>query len=124
MKKNDIIILAIFIVFIIVVIITFNVALKNRKYTDNTLTLDNLTTIESKISENKIIKIEDFEKYKLDNKKEEGSITTYFYNINDKYRVEVIARNGIVISIKLINKVTEAYVDIMVDSLEIFLIND
>ena len=124
MKKNDIIILAIFIVFIIVVIITFNVSLKNRKYTDNTLTLDNLTTIESKISENKIIKIEDFEKYKLDNKKEEGSITTYFYNINDKYRVEVIARNGIVISIKLINKVTEAYVDIMVDSLEIFLIND
>lgn len=124
MKKNNIIILAILIVFVIVVIITLNFALKNRKYTDNTLTLDNLTTIESKISEGKIIKIEDFEKYKLDNTKEEGSITTYFYNVNDKYKVEVIARNELVIGIKLINKVTEVYVDIMNDSLEEFLAND
>lgn len=124
MKKNNIIILAILIVFVIVVIITLNFALKNRKYTDNTLTLDNLATIESKISEGKIIKIEDFEKYKLDNTKEEGSITTYFYNVNDKYKVEVIARNELVIGIKLINKVTEVYVDIMNDSLEEFLAND
>lgn len=124
MKKNNIIILSILIFFVIVVIITLNFALKNMKYTDNTLTLDNLTTIESKISERKIIKIKDFEKYKLDNTKEEGSITTYFYNVNDKYKVEVIARNELVIGIKLINKVTEVYVDIMNDSLEEFLAND
>ena len=124
MKKNNIIILSIIIVFIIVISITLNIALKNRKYIDNTLTLEYLDTIEAKIAAGEIIKIEDFEQFKLDKTDVKGSVTTYFYNINDKYRVEIMAKNDIVNSIKVINKVTEVYIDMMVDSLEIFLIND
>lgn len=124
MKKNNIIILAILVIFIIVVIITFNIALKNRKYVDNTLTIDNLTEIENKISEGKVIRITEFEEYKLDTTREEGELTIYLYNVNDKYRVEVIVREELVLSVRLINKVTEVSVDLMTQSLEEFLIND
>ena len=124
MKKNNIIIVAILIIFIIVVFFTLSIALKNRKHIDNTLTLEYLEEVEVKISNGDVIKIVDFEKFKLDNTLNKGNLNTYLYNINDKYRVEITAKNDIVLSIKVINKVTEVYVDVMVDSLEIFLIND
>lgn len=124
MKKNNIIIVAILIIFIIVVFFTLSIALKNRKHIDNTLTLEYLEEIETKISNGDVIKIVDFEKFKLDNTLNKGNLNTYLYNINDKYRVEITAKNDIVLSIKVINKVTEVYIDMMVDSLETFLIND
>lgn len=124
MKKNSVVIISMLVVFVIVVVITLNIAFRNRKYIDNSLTLEYLETIENKISNNKIIKIDEFEKFELDNTIPNGNSTTYLYNINDKYRVEIIAKNDIVVSIKVINKVTEVYIDMMVDSLEIFLIND
>lgn len=124
MKKNNIIIVAILIIFVIVVFFTLSIALKNRKHIDNTLTLEYLEEIETKISNDDVIKIVDFEKFKLDNTLNKGNLNTYLYNINDKYRVEITAKNDIVLSIKVINKVTEVYIDMMVDSLETFLIND
>lgn len=124
MKKNNIIIVAILIIFIIVVFFTLSIALKNRKHIDNTLTLEYLEEVEVKISNGDVIKIVDFEKFKLDNTLNKGNLNTYLYNINDKYRVEITAKNDIVLSIKVINKVTEVYIDMMVDSLETFLIND
>ena len=124
MKKNNIIIVAILIIFVIVVFFTLSIALKNRKHIDNTLTLEYLEEIETKISNGDVIKIVDFEKFKLDNTLNKGNLNTYLYNINDKYRVEITAKNDIVLSIKVINKVTEVYIDMMVDSLETFLIND
>lgn len=124
MKKNNIIIVAILIIFVIVVFFTLSIALKNRKHIDNTLTLEYLEEVEVKISNGDVIKIVDFEKFKLDNTLNKGNLNTYLYNINDKYRVEITAKNDIVLSIKVINKVTEVYIDMMVDSLETFLIND
>lgn len=124
MKKNNIIIVAILIIFVIVVFFTLSIALKNRKHIDNTLTLEYLEEIETKISNGDAIKMVDFEKFKLDNTLNKGNLNTYLYNINDKYRVEITAKNDIVLSIKVINKVTEVYIDMMVDSLETFLIND
>ena len=124
MKKNNIIIVAILIIFVIVVFFTLSIALKNRKHIDNTLTLEYLEEVEVKISNGDVIKIVDFEKFKLDNTLNKGNLNTYLYNINDKYRVEITAKNDIVLSIKVINKVTEIYIDMMVDSLETFLIND
>jgi len=124
MKKNNIIIIAILILFVIVVFFTLSIALKNRKYIDNNLTLEYLEEIVTKISDGENIKVVDFEKFELDNTINKGDLNTYLYNINDKYRVEIIAKNDLVLSIKVINKVTEVYVDIMVDSLEIFLRND
>lgn len=124
MKKNNIIIVAILIIFVIVVFFTLSIALKNRKHIDNTLTLEYLEEVEVKISNGDVIKMVDFEKFKLDNTLNKGNLNTYLYNINDKYRVEITAKNDIVLSIKVINKVTEVYIDMMVDSLETFLIND
>ena len=124
MKKNNIIIVAILIIFVIVVFFTLSIALKNRKHIDNTLTLEYLEEVEVKISNSDVIKMVDFEKFKLDNTLNKGNLNTYLYNINDKYRVEITAKNDIVLSIKVINKVTEVYIDMMVDSLETFLIND
>ena len=124
MKKNNIMIVAILIIFVIVVFFTLSIALKNRKHIDNTLTLEYLEEVEVKISNGDVIKIVDFEKFKLDNTLNKGNLNTYLYNINDKYRVEITAKNDIVLSIKVINKVTEVYIDMMVDSLETFLIND
>ena len=124
MKKNNIIIVAILIIFVIVVFFTLSIALKNRKHIDNTLTLEYLEEVEVKISNSDVIKMVDFEKFKLDNTLNKGNLNTYLYNINDKYRVEITAKNDIVLSIKVINKVTEVYMDMMVDSLETFLIND
>lgn len=124
MKKNNIIIVAILIIFVIVVFFTLSIALKNRKHIDNTLTLEYLEEVEVKISNGDVIKMVDFEKFKLDNTLNKGNLNTYLYNINDKYRVEITAKNDIVLSIKVINKVTEIYIDMMVDSLETFLIND
>ena len=124
MKKNNIIIVSILIIFAIVVFITLNVALKSTKNIDNVLTLEYLENIENKISNNEVIKISEFEKFELSDTKQNGKFTTYMYNINDKYKAEIVVKNDIVVSLKIINKVTEVYVDMMVDSLEIFLIND
>ncbi|MBO5477864.1 MAG: hypothetical protein J6A15_08955 [Clostridia bacterium] len=124
MKKNNLIIIGILVVFVVVVIVTLNIALKNNKYVDNTLTMENINEIEARISEGALIKVKDFEEYKLDSTRQDGNYTVYLYNVNDKYRVEVVARKELVVSIKLINKVTERYTDIMINSLEQFLVND
>ena len=124
MKKNNLIIIGILVVIVVVVIVTLNRALKNNKYVDNTLTMENINEIEARISEGDLIKVKDFEEYKLDSTRQDGNYTVYLYNVNDKYRVEVVARKELVVSIKLINKVTERYTDIMINSLEQFLVND
>lgn len=120
--KNNKIILSILFIFIIIVIITLIFTLKNKAYQTNNITMDYVSDIYNKIKNGETITFEKyFKNYKPMEVNEYEYYTTYVYNVNDKFYLEVILNNDIIANINLINWETEEYIDLMTNSLEEFL---
>ena len=102
--KNKKIILSILFIFIIIVIITLIFTLKNKAYQTNNITMDYVSDIYNKIKNGETITFEKyFKNYKPMEVNEYEYYTTYVYNVNDKFYLEVILNNDIIANINLIN---------------------
>ena len=84
--------------------------------------MDYVSDIYNKIKNGETITFEKyFKNYKPMEVNEYEYYTTYVYNVNDKFYLEVILNNDIIANINLINWETEEYIDLMTNSLEEFL---
>lgn len=121
MKKNNVILISAFVLIVAIILI---VTIVNRKPMDNTLKIEDVQKIEQDISSGKKITLSRFEDFMQESARQEGNYNIYRYNVNDKYRVEVVEKEERVVAIKVINKVSEKFVELYTDSLEQFLLLD
>lgn len=123
MTKNNKIFTIIFFVFIFLIIVISSIFIyKNLTYYKDILSIDDVIDINNKINANEKINMTYFKNFKLDNKEEKNGFTTYTYDMGSKYQFEVsVARDNKIIEMKLVNKVTYDYVNILRDSLDKFL---
>lgn len=121
MRKNKFFIAISVLILVLAIIIVWLIVIKNEKYVDNSITMEDLTSINYRIKNGENITIKDFKEFELKDKEDGDTVTKYIYNMNSKYEVLVMENNGRIVSIVLNNKVTYTSVDIMYSSLENFL---